>query len=201
MFDLKGKVALISGSARGQGEIEARLFAELGAKVIIGDLLEENGKAVAKSIGPEKAIFCKLDVTSSDDWRSAVDLAQQKFGKLNVLVNNAGTVCTGFIEHQPEEEYMMVVKVNQLGTYLGMQSVIPALRAAGGGSIINIASNAANRGALNSNAYVASKWAVRGMTKTAALELGKDNIRVNSVHPGVINTEMVNWDSYSKQQQ
>lgn len=201
MFDLKGKVALISGSARGQGEIEARLFAELGAKVIIGDLLEENGKAVAKSIGPDNAVFCKLDVTSSEDWQSAVDLARQQFGKLNVLVNNAGTVCTGFIEHQPEEEYMMVVKVNQLGTYLGMQSVIPALRAAGGGSIVNIASNAANRGALNSNAYAASKWAVRGMTKTAALELGKDNIRVNSVHPGVINTEMVKWDNYTQQQQ
>lgn len=201
MFDLQGKVALISGAARGQGEVEARLFAELGAKVVIADLLEDEGRAVAESIGLEQATFARLDVTASSDWQAAITHAQETFGKLNVLVNNAGVVCTGFIEHQPEEEYMMVVRVNQLGTYLGMQSVIPAMRAAGGGAIVNIASNAANRGALNSNAYVASKWAVRGMTKTAALELGRDNIRVNSVHPGVVDTAMVGWDNYSEAQQ
>ncbi|NIB38957.1 glucose 1-dehydrogenase [Pseudomaricurvus alkylphenolicus] len=200
MFNLEGKVALISGAARGQGEIEARLFAELGAKVVIADLREEEGKQVANSIGLEKAMFCELDVTSRKSWTAAVQAAQERFGELNVLVNNAGIVCTGSIEHQSEEEYMVVVRVNQLGTYLGMQTAIPALRAAGGGSIVNIASNAANRGAMNSNAYVASKWAVRGMTKTAALELGKDKIRVNSVHPGVINTAMVQWDKYSEEQ-
>ena len=201
MINLEGKVALISGAARGQGEIEARMFAELGAKVVIGDLLLDEGQAVAESIGQDKAVFCKLDVTSSDDWQKAVALAEEQFGQLNVLVNNAGIVCPGTIEDQPEDEYMMVLKVNQLGTYLGMQAVIPAMRRAGLGSIVNIASNAANRGALKSNAYVASKWAVRGMTKTAALELGVDNIRVNSVHPGVINTAMVQWDSYTTQQQ
>jgi 3alpha(or 20beta)-hydroxysteroid dehydrogenase len=206
MFNLEGKVALISGAARGQGKIEARLFAALGASVVIGDLLEDEGNAVVEAIGSDstgknRAVFCKLDVTSSDDWKKAVALAKECFAQLNVLVNNAGIVCPGTIEQQPEEEYMAVVRVNQLGTYLGMQSVIPAMRAAGGGSIINIASNAANRGAINSNAYAASKWAVSGMTKTAALELGKYNIRVNSVHPGVINTAMVQWDSYSEQQQ
>lgn len=201
MVNLEGKVALISGAARGQGEVEARLFADLGAKVVIGDLLEDEGQAVVESIGADNAAFCKLDVTSSDDWKAAVATAVERFGKLDILVNNAGVVCTGMIDSQPEEEYMMVVRVNQLGTYLGMQNAIPALRANGGGAIVNIASNAANRGAMNSNAYVASKWAVRGMTKTAALELGRDNIRVNSVHPGVVNTAMVDWDNYTEEQQ
>lgn len=200
MFTLEGKVVLISGAARGQGAAEAKRFAGLGAKVVIGDLLEEAADAVVNAIGKDKAAFVKLDVTSSQQWQQAVAFTTQHFGKLNVLVNNAGIVIPGLIESQPEENYMKVIQVNQLGTYLGMQAVIPALRAAGGGAIVNIASIASYRGTVNSNAYTASKWAVTGMTKAAALELGKDNIRVNSVHPGVINTDMVQWKNYTDEQ-
>ena len=199
MTNLTGKVALISGAARGQGATEARLFVESGASVVIGDILEDAGQQLAEELG-EQALFVNLDVTRSEAWKLAVDTAVKQFGKLDILVNNAGISITGLIEEQPEDDYLRVIRVNQLGPYLGMQAAIPAMRANGGGSIVNISSNTALRGAVNTNAYTSSKWAVRGMTKTAALELGKDGIRVNSVHPGVVDTALVNWQQYSEEQ-
>jgi 3alpha(or 20beta)-hydroxysteroid dehydrogenase len=193
VIDLTGSVALISGGARGQGACEARLFAQLGAHVAIGDVLEEEGAAVAESIG-EQALFCKLDVTSAADWKAAVASSVDRFGKLDVLVNNAGIAPSGADLHDtPEELFMRVVAVNQLGVFLGMKLAFEPLKANGGGSIVNISSTAGMRGVDRAMPYSATKWAVRGMTKTAALEYGRHGIRVNSVHPGAIDTDMVGW--------
>ena len=200
MIYMKGKVALISGGARGQGEAEARLFAKLGAKVVIGDLLADEGGKVAESIGPQ-AVFCRLDVTSEADWQAAVALAIETFGTLDVLVNNAGISGGEFLEDETEAGFMNMIRINQLGVFLGMKSVVKAMTDAGGGSIVNISSTAGLRGVTKCIGYSASKWAVRGMTKTAAIELGQYGIRVNSVHPGVINTEMVSWDKMPEKQQ
>jgi 3alpha(or 20beta)-hydroxysteroid dehydrogenase len=194
MIDLNGKVALISGAARGQGECEARLFADLGASVVVGDILEDEGQEVANSIG-SKAAFCKLDVTSSADWTNAVSVALGHFGQLDILVNNAGIAPPGVdLQETSEELFMKVIAVNQLGVFLGMKSVFDAMRSNGSGSIINISSTAGFRGVTRAIPYSATKWAVRGMTKTAAIEYGPHGIRVNSVHPGVIDTAMVGWD-------
>ncbi len=194
MIDLSGKVALISGGARGQGASEARLFVELGAQVVIGDLLDDEGWRVAREIG-DAATFCHLDVTSSADWQQAVDHARDRFGGLQVLVNNAGIAPDGAALHEtPEELFMRVMDVNVRGVFLGMKAVFEPMRAAGSGSIVNISSTAGMRGVDRAIPYSASKWAVRGMTKTAALEYGPHGIRVNSVHPGVIDTPMVGWE-------
>lgn len=191
MIDLSGKVALISGAARGQGAAEAQLFAQLGARVIVADVLEKEGRALADSIGTN-ASFVALDVSSRESWLAAIAHGVARFGDISVLVNNAGITRTGMIESMPEEAYMEVIRINQLGCFLGMQTIIPTMRSAGGGSIINISSMSAMIGMAGVSAYVASKWAIRGMTKSAALELGRDNIRVNSVHPGAIDTAMIN---------
>jgi 3alpha(or 20beta)-hydroxysteroid dehydrogenase len=187
---LDGKVALISGGARGQGAAEARLFVERGARVVVGDVLEDEGRALAGSLG-DAATFLPLDVTDADRWRDVVEGAVARFGHLDVLVNNAGIVRAGWIDSVSEDDYMAVVRVNQLGCFLGMQAVVPALRAAGGGAIVNVSSIAGLQGVAGAAPYVASKWAIRGMTKAAAIELGPDGIRVNVVHPGVIDTPMI----------
>lgn len=190
-LSLDGRVALISGAARGQGEAEARLFVERGARVVLGDVLDAAAKAVAADLG-DAALAVHLDVTSAASWRGAVADAVTTFGGLNVLVNNAGIVRTGSIETITEDDYMAVVRVNQLGCLLGMQAAIPELRrAAPGSAVVNISSTAGFEGVPGVVGYVASKFAVRGMTKTAAIELGRDGIRVNSVHPGTIDTPMV----------
>lgn len=188
---LDGKVALISGGARGQGEAEARLFVERGARVVLGDVLGDEGRAVAASLG-DAAAFVDLDVTDGDAWAAAVAATTSRFGRLDVLVNNAGIVRAGWIESVAEETYMEVVRVNQLGTFLGMQAVVGAMRDGGGGSIVNVSSIAGLQGVAGAVPYVASKWAIRGMTKAAAIEFGPAGIRVNVVHPGVIDTLMVN---------
>ncbi|MEZ4354249.1 MAG: glucose 1-dehydrogenase [Myxococcota bacterium] len=188
--ELAGKVALISGAARGMGACEARLFADEGAHVVLGDVQEELGRAVAASIG-DAAHYVHLDVTREDDWRSAVAEAERRFGRLDVLVNNAGVLRSGLIEETTLDEYELVVRVNQIGPFLGMKCAIPAMRRAGGGSIVNISSIAGLKGVGGAVAYTASKFAVRGMTKVAAIELGADGIRVNSVHPGGVDTPMV----------
>lgn len=193
MKRLEGKVALISGGARGQGEAEARLFASEGAKVVIADVLDEAGRKVVSEIG-DAARYAHLDVTSEDDWARVVEETVGAFGRLDILINNAGIVRTGYIEQQTLEDYMAVVNVNQVGVFLGIRAVAAAMRASGGGSIVNISSNAGLEGVEGVVGYVASKWAVRGMTKTAALELGKDGIRVNSVHPGGVDTPMLGGD-------
>jgi 3alpha(or 20beta)-hydroxysteroid dehydrogenase len=189
MGRLDGKVALISGAARGQGEAEARSFVREGARVVLGDILDDDGEQVAKDIGAD-ALYRHLDVTSADDWQAAVQAATANFGRLDILVNNAGILKLGLIESMPLSEYLAVINVNQVGCYLGMQAAIPALRAAGGGSIINTSSTSGLIGMTGLAAYTASKFAIRGMTKVAAMELGHEGIRVNSVHPGGIDTAM-----------
>lgn len=190
MSNLNGKVALITGAARGQGAAEARLFAQRGAKVMLCDILDSEGQAVAAEIGANAA-YLRLDVTSEASWQAAVKAAVSKFGKLNVLVNNAGIVKVTDLADCPLDEYMQVIQVNQVGVFLGMKTVVPAMKQAGGGSIVNISSIDGLIGMTGGTAYCASKFAVRGMTKVAALELGKDGIRVNSIHPGGILTPMI----------
>jgi 3alpha(or 20beta)-hydroxysteroid dehydrogenase len=190
MGRLEGKVALITGAARGQGEAEARLFVEEGARVVLGDVLDGPGKAVAESLG-DAARYVHHDVTSPESWRDAVAVATGTFGRLDVLVNNAGILISSALRDMSIDDYMKVVQVNQVGVFLGMQAVIPALEAAGGGSIVNISSVGGMAGIRGASAYVSTKFAVRGMTKCAALELGPLGIRVNSVHPGGVDTPMV----------
>jgi 3alpha(or 20beta)-hydroxysteroid dehydrogenase len=180
----------VSGGARGQGEAEARMFVAEGAKVVLGDILDDLGEKVAIDLGDD-ARYVHLDVTQPEDWKSAVDTAVSTFGKLDVLINNAGVLKVGMIEDQPLDEFMSVIKVNQVGCFLGMQAAVPALKAAGGGSIVNTSSVSGLIGTVGLVAYTASKFAVRGMTKVAAMELGPFNIRVNSVHPGGVDTEML----------
>jgi 3alpha(or 20beta)-hydroxysteroid dehydrogenase len=186
---LQGKVALISGGARGMGGAEARLFAAEGAQVVIGDVLVDEGKALAGELG-DAARFVELDVTDEGSWQAAVTAATTEFGRLDVLINNAGIWKIMPIAMMSAEDYMEVVKVNQLGVFLGMKSAIPAM-STNGGSMVNISSVAGLTGAIGQVAYGATKWAVRGMTKTAAIELAGIGIRVNSIHPGLIDTQML----------
>lgn len=190
MGRLDGKVALITGAARGQGLAAARLFVREGAKVTITDVLDDDGKRAADELG-EHAIYLHCDVTSEDEWAEAVRATEERFGLLNVLVNNAGILKISPLEQTSLDDYMSVVRVNQVGVFLGMRAAAAAMRRAGGGSIVNISSVEGLRGSQFLAAYVASKFAVRGMTKVAAVELGADRIRANSVHPGVIDTDML----------
>lgn len=186
---VEGKVALISGGARGMGAEDARLLVEEGAKVVIGDIRDDEGKALAAEIGAA-ARYVHLDVTQLDQWEAAVATAIGEFGKLDVLVNNAGIVAAGPLREFRMDKWQQVIDVNLTGTFLGMRSVVDPMTEAGGGSIINVSSIEGIRGAPMVHPYVASKWAVRGITKSAALELAPVNIRVNSVHPGFIRTPM-----------
>ena len=193
MGKLDGQVALISGGARGQGEAQARLFAREGAAVAIGDVLEEDGNRVAESINDTggQATFRKLDVSDQSNWAEMVEHTTEQFGKLSILVNNAGILRGGLIETTTVQEYLETIKINQVGVWLGIRAAIKPMREAGGGCIINTSSTAGYEGYPGLSAYVSSKFAVRGITKVAALELGPYNIRVNSVHPGPIDTPMV----------
>ena len=189
MGRVDGKVALISGAARGMGASHARLLAAEGARVVLGDVLDDEGRAVAEEIG-DAARYVHLDVTNPEDWAAAVDLALNAFGALNVLVNNAGIVYRRRLRNLERERWQRVLDVNLTGTMLGMRAVIEPMTEAGGGSIINMSSIQAMRGTPGNHGYVASKWAIRGLTKSAALELAPNNIRVNSLHPGMIRTPM-----------
>ena len=191
MGRLDGKVAVISGAARGQGEAEARLFAEEGACVVLGDILDERGAAVASDIGT-RARYLHLDVRDERDWAAAIELAEDAFGSVSVLVNNAG-IFGGDPPHVDTtlEQYREVIDVNQVGTFLGMRTVVPSMVNAGGGSIINISSVNGLVGFPNMVAYTSSKWAIRGMTKGAAIEFGPLGIRVNCIVPGGVDTEML----------
>src|SRR5437868_1318337 len=190
MGRLDGKVAIVTGAARGQGEAEARLFAREGAKVVLGDVLDDLGKKVAEDIG-DAATYVHLDVSKESDWAGAIEAAA-RFGSLRVLVNNAAIILPFAIEDTSLDDYMKVINVNQVGCFLGMRSAIAPMRDAGGGSIINISSIDGMGSKNGLVSYSASKFAIRGMTKTAALELGRFGIRVNSIHPGGINTVMGN---------
>ncbi|WP_116367932.1 glucose 1-dehydrogenase [Parahaliea mediterranea] len=198
MARLEGKVALVTGAARGMGEATARLLVEQGAKVVLADILDEVGQKVADDLG-DAAIYVHLDVTDKAQWQAAVEAAGQ-LGPLNVLVNNAAVLIHKSIMDTTEDDFMFVTRINQLGVFLGMQSVFEAMKAAGGGSIINISSIDGLQSKNSLLAYTASKWAVRGMTKTAALEMGKYNIRVNSVHPGGVYTDMHGKDFMTREQ-
>jgi NAD(P)-dependent dehydrogenase (short-subunit alcohol dehydrogenase family) len=190
---LEGKVALISGGARGMGAAEAKLFAQEGAKVIIGDVLEDEGRRTEAEINEAggECVFLRLDVTQEAQWTAAVESAVQRFGKLDILVNNAGVVARGTLEDTTLEEWDRVMDINAKGVFLGTKAAIPAMRSSGGGSIINISSMSGIVGQdYIQPVYNASKGAVRIFTKAAAIQYAKEGIRVNSVHPGPIDTDM-----------
>ena len=185
------KVALISGGARakGMGAASARMLIAEGAKVVIGDVLDDEGAALVAELG-DSARYVHLDVTSGEDWKAAVDSAVSTFGKLNVLVNNAGIVQAAPLKTADIARWQKVLDVNLTGPMRGIQAVIEPMIAAGGGSIINVSSIEGMRGAVWAHSYVASKWGLRGLTKSTALELAPEKIRVNSIHPGFIRTPM-----------
>jgi 3alpha(or 20beta)-hydroxysteroid dehydrogenase len=191
MGRLDGKVALITGGARGMGKSHVRHFVEEGAKVVFGDVLDERGDSVAAALGPHSCRFIHHDVTSEADWSRAVELAVETFGTLDICVNNAGVLAFGSITDMPLAEFRRIMDVNAVGCWLGMKAAAGPMKAAGAGSIVNISSIEGLTGAAECSAYAASKFAVRGMTKAAAQELGRFGIRVNSVHPGGILTRMV----------
>jgi 3alpha(or 20beta)-hydroxysteroid dehydrogenase len=193
MGRLSGKVAIVTGAAQGMGEAHARKMVEEGAKVILTDINEAAGQALANELG-ENALFIRQNVAVAEDWKTVVQQGEAKFGTINVLVNNAAVIGpVADMGDFSEEEFQKVCDINQLGVFLGMKSVLPSMLKAGVGSIVNVSSIAgiaAVYGAPNI-AYVASKFAVRGMSKQVAIEYGRNNIRVNSVHPGFIKTPMM----------
>ncbi len=188
MGRLDGKVCLVTGAARGQGACEARLFAQEGAKVWLTDVLDDDGEAVAADIG---GTYRHLDVTDEHAWREVVDELVRSHGRIDVLVNNAGIYSVGRHFEIDVDDFSRVMDVNCLGVFLGMRAVSPLMREAGSGSIVNVSSIAGIVGGTNAFAYFTSKWAVRGMTKAAAVENARRNVRVNSIHPGVIETDML----------
>ena len=189
---LEGKVALITGGARGQGAAEAMLFAREGAKVVIADVLDREGMAVAAEIAElgGEALYVHLDVSSETDWRQAVDTVVSSYGKLDVLVNNAAIWRGGNVADTSSEQWDQVLAINAKGAFLGTKLAIPQMRDAGGGSIVNISSTAGLVGSRTSTAYSASKGAVRLLTKSTAVQYGAEGIRANSIHPGPIDTAM-----------
>jgi 3alpha(or 20beta)-hydroxysteroid dehydrogenase len=186
---LAGKVAIVTGGAQGQGAEIARQFVAEGAKVAVADVADDLGQALADELGPD-AFFRHHDVSDEDSWTALVEDVNERFGPVSVLANNAGILRFGEIEKMTKEEYLLLVNVNQLGTFLGMKAVARTMRKNGGGSIINASSVEGLAGMASLTAYTATKFAIRGMTKAAAMELGPKQIRVNSIHPGMIDTPM-----------
>ncbi|MFE1380904.1 SDR family NAD(P)-dependent oxidoreductase [Streptomyces sp. NPDC058740] len=192
MGKLDGRVVVITGAARGQGEQEARLFAAEGARVVLGDVLDGPGEALAKELGEDRALYVHLDVTSEEEWAAAVAAAKERFGRIDGLVNNAGILRFNELVSTPLEEFHAIVRVNQVGCFLGIKAVAPEIEAAGGGTIVNTASYTGVTGMAGVGAYAASKHAVLGLTRVASLELAAKGIRVNAVCPGAIDTPMSN---------
>jgi 3alpha(or 20beta)-hydroxysteroid dehydrogenase len=190
MTTFQGQVVLVSGAARGMGAAHVRGLVAAGASVVAGDVLDADGEALAAELG-DSVTYVHLDVTHEAQWLEAVALAEQRYGSVTGLVNNAGIVTRGRIDDLDMAEWHRTLDINLTGVMLGMRAAAPSMRRAGGGAIVNISSTAGLQGYANIGAYVASKWGVRGLTKTAALELGPWGIRVNSVHPGPIRTPML----------
>ena len=188
MNRLENKVALVTGGARGLGAAAVRMMVKEGARVVFGDVLDAEGEALQEELG-DSAVFVHMDVTEQNDWNAAIERAE-KFGPLNVLVNNAAVVHMAALTETTDEDYMRVFKINQFGTFIGIRSVIEPMKRAGSGSIINVSSIDGLHSAAGLSAYSSTKWAVRGLTKNAAIELGQYGIRVNSVHPGGMYTAM-----------
>ncbi|MAZ60379.1 MAG: cyclopentanol dehydrogenase [Chloroflexi bacterium] len=191
---LDGKVALITGGAKGQGREEAKLFAKEGAKIVLGDILDNLGQEVAKDIQDTggEATYVHLDVTNETDWKSSIKIVLQKYGRLDILVNNAGILIRKGIEDTTTEDWSRIMDINAKGAFLGIKSAIPVMRKSGGGSIINISSTAGLVASPSGSAsYTASKGAVRLLTKSTAIQYAHENIRCNSVHPGPIDTDMI----------
>lgn len=190
MGRLDGKVALITGAARGMGASHARRLAEEGARVVIADVLTEPGVALAAELG-DAAVFADLDVTDHAQWEQTIRTAEERFGRLDVLINNAGISGSAPIDQYPLDAWDRIIAVNLTSVFYGIRTAVPAMRRAGAGSIINVSSVAGLKGIRNVAGYSAAKSGVRGLTKTAALDLGADRIRVNSVHPGLVRTPMI----------
>lgn len=186
---LDGEVAIITGAAQGMGAMHARRFVEEGARVAVTDIDETAGTALAEELG-EHAAFLRLDVSKEDDWARVVGATEERFGPVTVLVNNAGVGIFKLLEELTVDDFRLVFEVDELGVFLGMKTVVPSMKKAGRGSIVNISSVSGLRGAPTGVAYCASKHAVTGMTKAAASELGQFGIRVNSLHPGAVDTAL-----------
>lgn len=186
-----GRTILITGAARGQGEAHARAFHREGAKVVLGDIRAEPGQALADELGPN-ALFVDLDVRRAADWTAAVKEAELRFGQISVLINNAGVLSPSapITDYDPAD-WDEVIATNLTGTFLGIRAVAPSIIGTGGGAIVNIASTSGHVGTPMISPYVASKWGVRGLTQSAALELARDRVRVNSISPGVVQTKLI----------
>ena len=195
--DLSGKVVLISGGAGGMGRAHAEVLLSEGARVALGDIRHEDAEKIAKKLGAD-CMSVELDVTNEASWRDAVSQVCRQFGGLDALVNNAGIVKVGSVEDMSLGDFEDVVRVNLTGSFLGIKCVVPALRERGGGSIVNISSIAGLQGVAGVAAYSSTKFAIRGLTKSSALELGQYGIRVNSVHPGGIDTAMTSSDNFER---
>lgn len=189
---LTGKVALVSGGARGMGASHVQTMVAEGARVVFGDILDEEGMAVATELG-DAVRYVHLDVTQPAHWTAAVDTAVASFGGLHVLVNNAGILNIGTVEDYALTEWQRILDVNLTGVFLGIRAAVKPMKQAGHGSIINISSIEGLAGTIASHGYTATKFAVRGLTKSTALELGPSGIRVNSIHPGLVRTPMTDW--------
>lgn len=199
MQRLANKIAIITGGARGMGAQTCRLFVEEGATVVIADLLETEGQTLALELG-DAASFRRLDVSSEEDWQKLVNETVERFGRIDVLVNNAAVLVFGAIEQLSKADFERALSINLTGTFLGIHTVAPFMRERRCGSIVNISSVDGLRGVNALAAYVSSKWGVRGLTKVAALELGPHGVRVNSVHPGGVDTQMSNPTGASREE-
>jgi 3alpha(or 20beta)-hydroxysteroid dehydrogenase len=191
MNRLEGKTAIVTGGARGMGAATCRLFVAEGARVVIADVLEEEGQVLARELG-DAARFVRLDVADEANWARVAAFAVEAFGRVDILVNNAAVLVFGGITELSKRDFERVVSINLVGTFVGVRTIAPLMVAQGGGSIVNISSVDGLRGVNALAAYVSSKWGVRGLTKVAALELGHQGVRVNSIHPGGVNTAMSN---------